>query len=155
MSKVIKIIAVVLAIGACLVIGLAPIGPMPGIFIGGTETSTPDNWQNTADINEIRLKVAGTIPRVVIIWVIDYENDLYVVGSQESGWVKMLGDGGSVQMRLEDKTYNLNAKKITTGWEPMVTAYADKYRPEYPDIVNSFPSVEEAKGTFGVFKLSR
>ena len=67
----------------------------------------------------------------------------------------MLGDGGKVQMRLEDKTYNLSAKKITTGWEPIVTAYADKYRPDYPDIVNSFPPAEEAEGIFGVFKLSR
>ncbi|MFT6432313.1 MAG: hypothetical protein ACJAVI_000348 [Candidatus Azotimanducaceae bacterium] len=155
MNKAIKIGAIVLAIGVCIIIGLAPIGPMPGIFIGGTETSVPDNWENAADIGEIQLKVAGTIPRVVIIWVIDYNDDLYVVGSQKSGWVKMLGDGGDVQMRLEEKTYNLSAERITTAWEPVVTAYADKYRPEYPDIVNSFPPVEEADGIFGVFKLSK
>jgi hypothetical protein len=155
MSKIIKIGAIVLAIVACIIIGLAPIGPMPGIFIGGTETSTPDNWENAADIGEIQLKIPGTIPRVVIIWVVDYSGDLYVVGSQKSGWVKMLGDGGKVQMRLEDKTYSLSAKKITTDWEPVVTAYADKYRPDYPGIVNSFPPIEEAEGIFGVFKLSK
>ncbi len=155
MIKFVKITAVILVLALCVAIVAAPIGPMPGIFIGGKETPAPAIWGTTADRDEIRLRVPGTIPRVVIIWVVEYGDELYVVGSQESGWVKMIGDGASVQMRAGDNTYSLNAQLVKSGWEPIVTAYADKYRPNYPDIVNSFPSVDEAAGSFGVFKLTR
>ena len=155
MSKILKISVAVLLLGVCILIAIAPIGPMPGFFIGGTETTVPKEWGRTADVDEIRLKVPGSIPRVVIIWVVKYSGEFYVVGSMESGWVKMLGDGGEVQMRIEDSTYNLEATRLSSGWEPIVIAYADKYRPDYPDIVNSFPTAEDAKGSFGVFKLSR
>jgi hypothetical protein len=155
MGKFLKIGALVLFLFACLIIALAPIGPMPGFFIGGTETKAPAKWGATAEVDEIRLMVPGSIPRVVIIWVVEYSGDLFVVGSSESGWVKMLGEGGKVKMRVAGNTYNLNADRVTSGWEPIVTAYANKYRPNYPEIVNNFPTVEEAEGSFGVFKLTR
>jgi hypothetical protein len=85
MNKMLKIAALVVSLLVVILIGLAPIGPMPGVFIGGTQTATPAVWGNTSAEHEIRLKVPGTIPRVVIIWVIQYENDLYIVGSKESG----------------------------------------------------------------------
>jgi len=58
-------------------------------------------------------------------------------------------------MRAGDNTYSLNAVQVTSGLEPIVTAYADKYRADYPDIVSSFPPVSEAQNTVGVFKLDR
>ncbi|MEM7466931.1 MAG: hypothetical protein AAF387_08610 [Pseudomonadota bacterium] len=134
---------------------LAPIGPLPGFFIRGTEATAPATWPNTSDVHEIRLAVPGTIPRVVIIWVIDYESDLYVMGNAESGWVQMLGDGGPVRMRLGDNTYALTATTVTENRIPIVNAWMDKYRPDYPDIVGGFPSPEEAGDTHRVFKLSR
>jgi hypothetical protein len=155
MKKILKIAGVVVAISLCILIVLAPIGPMPGVFIKGTQTPTPAFWGNTSDTHEISLKVDGTIPRVVIIWVVQYENELYVVGSKDSGWVKMLGQGGNVAMRLGDNKYNLNASIVNDGWEPVMLAYVDKYRPDYPDIINSFPAIEDAEGTIAVFKLSR
>jgi len=155
MNKPLKIAAVVISLLVVILIGLAPIGPMPGVFIGGKDTSAPAVWGNTSAEHQIRLKVPGTIPRVVIIWVIQYENDSYIVGSKESGWVKMLGQGGNVDMRLGDNTYSLNASMVVTDWQPVLTAYMDKYRADYPDIVNSFPAAEEAKDSTAVFKLSR
>ncbi len=70
MNKMLKIAALVVSLLVVKLIGLAPIGPMPGVFIGGTQTATPAVWGNTSAEHEIRLKVPGTIPRVVIIWVI-------------------------------------------------------------------------------------
>jgi hypothetical protein len=155
MNKILKIVGVVVTLTVCVLIVLAPIGPMPGVFIGGTQAPAPAVWGNTSDTHEIRLKVDGTIPRVIIIWVIQYDNALYVVGSKDSGWVKMLGQGGNVAMRLDDNTYNLMASIVNTDWEPVMVAYVDKYRPDYPDIINSFPAIEDAKGTISVFRLSR
>ena len=155
MNKIIQIAASLAVLVLVILMGLAPIGPMPGVFIGGTQAAAPVDWGNTAVEHEIRLKVPGTLPRVVIIWVIQYENDLYVVGGKDSGWVKMLDKGGKVDMRLGDNTYGLTASLVESGWEPVMSAYVEKYRPDYPDIINGFPSIKDAKGSISVFKLSR
>ena len=97
----------------------------------------------------------GSPPRVVIIWVVEHGGELYVVGAPDSGWVSMIGSGSPVEMRLGDNTYALNAAPVNTGWEEVVTAYVDKYRPDYPDIVAGFPSPEEAAGQVAVFRLER
>lgn len=152
--KILQIAAGVVVLVIVVLILVAPIGPMPGFFIGGTATARPDAWADTSAVHEIKLKVAGTLPRVVILWVIDHAGELHVVGAQDSGWVTMLGDGGPVEMRLGDNTYSLNASRMNEGWQPVMQAYVDKYRPDYPDIVSSFPSMEEAEGQIAVFRLN-
>tara|TARA_R110002073_G_scaffold7456_1_gene42364 strand:- start:29867 stop:30331 length:465 start_codon:yes stop_codon:yes gene_type:complete len=151
--KAIKIALALLFVVLIVVAILAPIGPLPGLRIGGNESPVPANWGDTSQIHEIKLKVPGTIPRVVIIWVIQYEGDLYVVGNSSSGWVKMLGKGGPVSVRIDDNTYHLNASQLMTGWEPVMQSYMDKYRPDYPEIVNNFPDAQDAIGTISVFRL--
>ncbi len=133
----------------------APIGPMPGLFIGGTSTKAPQQWSDTSNVHEIMLRVPGTLPRVVIIWVIEFGGELHVVGSKGSGWVKKIGGGAPVEMRLGDNTYALNASLVTEGWQQILQAYVAKYRADYPDIVAGFPSIEEAKDLVAVFRLER
>jgi hypothetical protein len=153
--KILKITVPALALLALLVAWLAPIGPMPGFFIGGSAAETPAAWGDTSQVDEIRLEVPGGIPRVVIVWVIQLDGDLHVVGSSDGGWVNKLGEGGAVRMRMNGNTYSLNASRVTGGWEPILEAYVNKYRPNYPDIVAGFPTLEEAAGTMAVFRLSR
>ena len=153
--KVIKIVIPILLVTIILLAWIAPVGPMPGIFIGGTSSDVPDNWGNTTVIDEIKLEIQGTLPRVVVIWVVQVDGDLHVVGSKSSGWVGMLDQGGPVRLRMGDKTYSLTARLVTIGWEPILEAYIDKYRVDYPDIVNSFPALEEAVATTSVFRLTR
>jgi hypothetical protein len=152
--KIMKIAAPILLVGIILLAWMAPIGPMPGIFIGGTASDLPDSWGDTAAAHEIKLEVQGTLPRVVIIWMVEVDGLLYIVGSKGAGWVQMLGQGGLVRMRMGDKTYSLTAGLVTTGWERILEAYKDKYREDYPDIVNSFPTLEEAAATTVVFRLT-
>ena len=130
-----------------------PIGPLPGFFIGGKSTPQPTAWPDTSTVDEILLKVPGTLPRVVIIWVVQVEGQLYVIGSGDSGWVQRIGEGAPVEMRLQDRRYSLNATPVTSGLEAIITAYTNKYRPNYPDIVAGFPSPEESEAAFGVFRL--
>lgn len=153
--KLIKIIALVSLIVLVVVAVAAPIGPLPGFRIGGTPTTTPDRWPDTSDVHEIRLKVPGTLPRVVIIWVIEHAGELHVVGSPDSGWVQRLGNGGPVEMRLGDNTYPLTAERLTMDAGAILTAYADKYRADYPGIVADLPSADEAAGKFALFRLNR
>ena len=85
---------------AFLVALVAPIGPMPGLFIGGTSTKVPEQWGDTSNVDEIMLRVPGSLPRVVIIWVIEHGGELHVVGSRDSGWVKMIGAASPVEVRV-------------------------------------------------------
>lgn len=152
--KILKIALSVFVVVVAALAFLAPIGPLPGLLIGGEETPVPESWGDTSQLHEITLKVPGTIPRVVTIWVIQYKSELYVVGNSASGWVKLLGDGAPVSLRIEDQTFGLNASRVMVGWQPVMLKYADKYQSDYPDVVNSFPSMEEAEGKITVFKLS-
>ena len=152
MTKRTGLIAFVAAMLAILVFA-TPIGPMPGFFIGGQPTSVPKAWPDTSKVDEILLKVPGTLPRVVIIWVVQVDSALYVVGSRSSGWVQRIADGANVEMRLSGNTYALAAVPIKQELERVVNAYKNKYRADYPDIVAGFPTLEEAGDQFGVFRL--
>ena len=132
---------------------VTPIGPMPGFFIGGQPTPVPKAWPDTSKVEEILLKVPGILPRVVIIWVVQFDSALYVVGSRSSGWVQRIADGANVEMRLSGNTYALAAVPIRQELERVVNAYKNKYRADYPDIVAGFPTLEEAGDQFGVFRL--
>ena len=152
MTKRTGLIAFVAAILATLVF-VTPIGPMPGFFIGGQPTPVPKAWPDTSKVDEILLKVPGILPRVVIVWVVQVDSALYVVGSKFSGWVQRIADGANVEMRLSGNTYALAAVPIKQELERVVNAYKNKYRADYPDIVAGFPTIEEAGDQFGVFRL--
>ena len=153
--KYVKVASALLGLLLALLIIIAPLGPVPGFFIRGTPTESPETWPDTSEIDEIKLGVAGTLPHVVIIWVIQYQGELYIVGRTESVWVNMIGEAAPVEMRLGDNTYSVTASLLTDGWQPMMMAYIEKYEPSYPDIVAGFPLVENAHGVFSVFKLTR
>ena len=82
-------------------------------------------------------------------------DELHVVGSADGGWVARLGEGKPVQMRLGDQTYALRAERKREGLRDILTAYVDKYKADYPDIVAGFPSFEEGQDQFAVFTLNR
>jgi hypothetical protein len=153
--KILRIVALVLLAVGVVVAIVAPIGPLPGFFIGGEPTPAPASWPDTSEVHEIDLKVPGTLPRVVTIWVVEHDGELHVVGSGESGWVRMIGGGAPVEMRLEGHTYALQAEPVAEGKELVLQAYVDKYRPDYPDIVASFPTASEASTGVAVFRLNR
>ena len=152
MKRLHLVLLALVAIAVILLVA-APIGPMPGVFIGGTETEAPATWSDTSKVDEILLKVPG--PRVVIIWVIDVGGELYVLGSKESGWVQRIGEAAPVEMRLEGKTYALRATRVTEGVRPIFEAYVAKYEPNYPDIVAGLPPIDEAEGFAAIFRLDR
>ena len=136
---------------------LAPLGSVPGIFIGGTETDVPEHWGNTSATEEILLEVPGIPPRVVIIWVVQVRDDLYVSGANESGWVKMLGAGGPVRVRMGDNTFSLQASTVTAGWQDILEASRNKYRVnfDFAELIDRWPPIEESAGLTTVFRLTR
>ena len=153
--KILRILGPLFLVLLVAFVFVAPVGPLPGVLIGGTPTEVPGSWGETSGIHEITLEVPGPLPRVVIIWVVQSVGELYIVGSRDSGWVSMLDDGGPVRMRMEGNTYSLNATFLKTGWEHAMEAYVAKYRLDYPEIIDGFPSLEDAAGSISVFRLSR
>lgn len=152
--KALKIVASIVVVVLAVLIFATPLGPLPGIFIGGTSTPVPASWGDTRPIHEIKLQVGeGPIRRVVIIWVVQVEGVLHVVGAKESGWTAAIGNSGPVRMRMGDKTYDMQATLMAEGWQPILQAYVDKYRADYPEIIEGFPSVDEAQGAVSVFQL--
>ena len=153
--KILKVVALSLIVVIAIVVWAAPLGPLPGVFIGGTQSSLPATWGDTRQIHEIKLAVGeGVIPRVVIVWVVQVDGDLHVVGAKESGWTTALGNGGPVRMRMGDKTYSMQASLLSTGWQPILETYIAKYQADYPDIVQGFPDIAEAAGSTSVFRLT-
>ena len=146
----VSLVAVVLL---ALVVRL-PIATTPAFFIGGSASSAPVTWADTSSTHEIKLRVEGTIPRVVIIWFVEIDNELYIVGETDSGWVSMLGNSGLVQMRLEDSTYPLQADVVTSGEEEILQKWLGKYAADYPEFVNTSAS-EEFLEYSSIYKLSR
>ncbi len=154
--KIAKIVGAILIALAIILFFAAPVGPLPGVFIGGADTPVPATWPDTSDLHEVQLQVGEGAPsRVVIIWVIQVDGTLHVVGSKSrSGWTSAIAQGGQVRLRMGDNTYDLRATPVTDGFEPILEAYVAKYEPDYPDIVASFPELDEAEESVAVFRLS-
>ena len=153
--KVLKILGVGLIALLVVVAFAAPIGPLPGFFIGGSQSAAPDTWPDTSGVHEIRLKVGQGVPRVVIIWVVEHGGELHVVGDPNSGWVRKVGGGGPVEMRLGDATYALRAESVSDGKQAVLEAWLAKYEPDYPDIVAGFREADPSGTGAAVFRLVR
>lgn len=153
--KVFKIVLGVL-LAALVVAGIAaPIGPMPGLLIGGTAAEVPASWGDTRPIHEIKLqKGEGPVGRTVIIWTVQVDGDMYVLGSKDSGWTQGIGAGGPVRMQMEGNLYELKATPVTEGQAGILEAWLDKYKADYPEIVEGFPSVEEGVRGSSLFRLT-
>ena len=148
-----------IALIAVLVIGLvvaiaAPIGPLPGFRLGGSEAAAPESWAGQTLPDEVKLETgAGFLPRVVIIWVVEHAGRLHVIGSPDSTWVQAATEVSDVRLRIEDDVYDMRANRLPPGQTDVVQKYLDRYRPGYPDIVGSFPPFEEFAQGAAVFEL--
>ena len=152
--KIWKILVALVAVSLITLAVRLPITTTPGFFIGGKSGIAPDNWFETSLVDEIRLRVSGVVPRVVIIWFVEIDNDFYVVGENDSGWVTRLGDGGEVYVRLGEITYPLQASIVNTGKPNIVQAWEEKYSAGYPEFFSTSAS-NDFLDSSSIYKLSR
>ena len=150
-----KKIVVLAALLALLVMYLLPIGVVPGFFIGGTEQQVPEKWEDTSGINEVRLRAGDLIPRVVIIWIVQVNGELYVSGGKDSGWVSRLLKNADAQLRIGDSTYAVTAERQTQNLDELMSAWYDKYQPNYPEIVGQMRAASSNPRPYEVFRLDR
>ena len=152
MAKKIVVLAALLAL---LVMYLLPIGVVPGFFIGGTEQQAPEKWEDTSGIDEVRLRAGDLIPRVVIIWIVQVNGELYVSGGKDSGWVSRLLKNTDAQLRIGDSTYAVTAERQTQNLDELMSAWYDKYQPNYPEIVGQMRAASVNPRPYEVFRLAR
>ncbi len=153
--KILKVVATLLVALVLVAIVAAPIGPMPGFFIGGSQTQPPEIWPDTSSVHNVQLKVPGGLPRVVTIWMAEVAGDLYVAGAKDSGWVRKIGAASPVELRIGDNTFALSAVAVTEDRQAILTAWLDKYEPDYPDIVSDFRNDPQSADNATVFRLER
>jgi len=146
------VVLIVLALGVALA---APIGPMPGIRLGGNPATAPAQWSSLALPEEVRLATsAGMLPHVVIIWVVESDNRLYVIGAPDSTWVDGATRAPDVRLRIGDNAYDMRATRIESGREDIFQMYIDRYKDNYPDIIAGFPPIEEFSQGAALFELA-
>jgi hypothetical protein len=149
----------VLTLLAVVVLGVAlaaPIGPMPGFRLGGNDATPPDQWSAAALPEEIRLATfAGMLPHVVIIWVVESDNRLYVIGSPDSTWVEGATLSPDVRVRIGDNAYDMRATRLNPGPRYLFEKYINRYKDSYPDIIAGFPPMDEFSQGAALFELTR
>jgi hypothetical protein len=143
---VIVLIAVALA---------APLGPMPGIRIGGTAAEPPPAWDGAALPDEVRFATYdGALPYVVTIWIVESGGGLYVVGAPESTWVQKATSSPEVKVRIGDQVFDMLATRMPPGREDVLAAYIERYEDDYPEIIDSLPPLEELAAGSALFELT-
>ncbi len=155
MPRWLTYVLAVLVVGLIVVAIAAPIGPMPGIRIGGTPADAPDTWSAAELPDEVLFATYdGALPYVVTIWIVESGGGLYVVGDPESTWVKKATSASDVKVRINDAVYDMRATRMPPGRVDVLQAYVDRYKADYPEIIDSFPPVPDLAQGSALFELS-
>jgi hypothetical protein len=148
------VLALLLAAGVAL--AMAPIGPMPGVWLGGTATAAPADWRTVELPMTVQLKTSGgLLPRVVNIWIVEADNELYVFGARDSGWVQAALQDPAVTLRMGDAAYALNAVAAEDRAPAAYVRYLDRYRADFPELVGDLPADSADFEGGAAFRLAR
>jgi hypothetical protein len=79
---------------------------------------------------------------------------LYVVGDPASTWVKKATNSSDVRIRIGDSVYDMQARRMPTRRVDVLQAYVDRYKADYPEIINSFPPLPEFAQGSALFELT-
>ena len=147
-------LAVLFVLGLIVVIA-APIGPLPGFRLGGSEATPPAGWSGVDLPDEVRLaNYSGALPHVVIIWIVEHDDSVYVVGDPASTWVAGTTAAPDVDLRIGDDVYAMRAERQPPGRVDVLQSYVDRYKADYPDIIAGFPPMEEFAQGAAIFELT-
>ncbi len=127
--------------------GCGPIGPMPGLAIGGEEQPAPDDFAFVQDHDLLRVRTlfGGWLPQVHYIWGVGVDDAVYAVAVPDASWRARLYDDPDVLLRVGDHYYSLTATKVTDAQEIQMAfdAYMDKYGPQLEEIIGHPPTLED------------
>lgn len=127
--------------------GCGPMGPMPGLAIGGEEQPAPDDFTFVQDheLLQVRTLFGGWLPQVHNIWGVGVGDAVYAMGVPGASWRARLDDDPNVVLRVGDNCYRLTATRATDPAEIQAAfdAYMDKYGPQLEAIVGHPPTIDD------------
>lgn len=137
-----------LAIGlmALFLTACGPMGPVPGVVLGGETQSAPDDFANVQqhDLIQIETQMAGMIPQVHNIWGVGIGDAVFAIGEPGSGWRARLDEDPNTRVRVGDAVYELTAAPIKEEEkQPALDAYVAKYGPQIPEAVGRDLTLED------------
>ena len=127
--------------------GCGPIGPTPGLAIGGEERSVPDDFAFVQDHELILVRTffGGWLPQVHTIWGVGIDGGIYSTAVPGASWRERLRDDPEVLIRVGDGYYALTAVKVSDPEETqrVFDAYMAKYGPQLAEILGRPPTIED------------
>lgn len=132
-----------------------PLGPVPGVRLGGNATPVPADWTTVSLPDEVQLKPSGGLfPRVVNIWIVELNNALYVFGAKDGGWTTTVQANPIVELRINDQTFTLKATPVESPGSEIYDQYIARYAASYPEFVESIPQGDALTAQGTVFRLT-
>jgi hypothetical protein len=133
-----------------LAAGCGPIGPMPGLNIGGEQQPAPDDFAfvQDHDLLMIRTLFGGWLPQVHYIWGVGVEDAIYAVPVPGASWRARLDDDPNVLMRVGEGYYELTATPVadTATTQAAFDAYVSKYGSQLEGVTGHPPTLEDMNG---------
>lgn len=122
MKKLLKAIGIavviLVALGGAVILGArwiyGPLGPFPGPKLTGTVVEEPvEDWSSIDAVKVIQIETSPEDPYSVSTWVTRVGNQIYVfAGSDESPWVRNIGDDPRVRIRIDGRIHECRAVSV-------------------------------------------
>ena len=127
--------------------GCGPIGPMPGLAIGGQEQPAPDDFAfaQEHDLLLVRTFFGGWLPQVHTIWGVGVDDGIYAIAVPGASWRARINDDPDVLLRVGDTYYSLTAARAddATDKQRVFDAYIAKYGPQLEEILGRPGTIED------------
>ena len=96
---------------AALLIGCAPIGPIPGGRLGGSVSAPPESWESLQPYGTLQLESRPDAPYSVNVWGAGIGRSFYVACRPDSRWLAHVIENPEVRLRVHGNVYELRATR--------------------------------------------
>jgi hypothetical protein len=133
------VVASLLVVGGAVILGArwiyGPLGPFPGPKLRGSvvEEAAKD-WSSVDAVKVVQIETDPEDPYSVSTWLTRVGSEIYVfAGSDESPWVRNIGEDPRVRVRIEGRIHELRAAKVRDleKKRAFLTAMKSKYQNDY------------------------
>ena len=130
-----------------LATGCGPIGPTPGLAIGGEEQPAPSDFAFVQDheLLLVRTFFGGWLPQVHYIWGVGVDDGVYAIAVPGASWRARINDDPNVLLRVGDSHYSLTAARVddATDKQRVFDAYIAKYGSQLEEILGRPGTIED------------
>jgi len=137
--------ACVLAVVPLAIYVVGPVSYIPGMSLGGRESTPPASWVAINDHDEIRIETGAFLPWVVRAWYVGTDDGLYVFAWRQARWWRLIEATPDARVRIGDATFSVRAVPVEAQAEndAVASAYREKYS-HYADAEQHGPAMAEA-----------